>query len=90
MTTNNRSSNPRNAPANGTGEFRWVVYTVADRPNGKAWWTPIGSAHVNKDKSLNVYLDALPVNGKLTIRREEKKQRDDDSANGADAWEPGR
>jgi len=42
----------------------------------KAIWTKIGIAFVNRDQSLNVLLDMLPLNGKLHIRerRYEKKQ----------------
>lgn len=31
-------------------------------------WTKIGIAFVNRDDSLNVMLDALPLSGKLHIR----------------------
>ncbi len=34
----------------------------------KSIWTKIGVAFVNKDQSLNVMLDALPVHGRLHIR----------------------
>ena len=43
------------------------VYTVVK--NGeKDYWNRIGMAFVNKDGSLNVKLNALPVNGSLNIR----------------------
>jgi hypothetical protein len=43
------------------------VYTILK--NGeKAFWQKIGRAHVNKDASWNVYLNALPLNGELNIR----------------------
>jgi hypothetical protein len=48
---------------------RKEVYTVVERGAGKDdFWCRIGTAWVNKDGSLNVVLDALPVNGKLHIR----------------------
>ena len=31
-------------------------------------WVRVGTAFVNRDGSLNVYLDALPTNGRLHIR----------------------
>jgi hypothetical protein len=43
------------------------VYTVI-RNGEKAFWQKVGRAHINKDGSLNVYLNALPVNGELNIR----------------------
>jgi hypothetical protein len=43
------------------------VFTIVER-NGKSFWVRIGTAFVNKDGSETVYLDALPVNGRLQIR----------------------
>lgn len=57
-------------------ETRLVVYTVKDKEGGGSWWTKIGTAKKNKDDSLNVYLDALPLDGKLVIRKEEKRERE--------------
>jgi len=34
----------------------------------KAVWRTLGIAFENKDGSINVYLDAYPVNGKLQLR----------------------
>jgi hypothetical protein len=43
------------------------VYTI--QKNGeKSFWIRLGVAFVNKDGSLNVRLDGLPVNGSLHIR----------------------
>jgi hypothetical protein len=43
------------------------VYTVVK--NGeKTLWVRIGIAFTNKDGSLNVLLNALPVNGEMNIR----------------------
>ena len=45
------------------------VYTIIDRGDEKkAIWIQIGAAFENKDGSLNVRLNALPVDGKLHIR----------------------
>jgi hypothetical protein len=44
-----------------------IVYTVAGEGEKKRW-IKIGVAFENKDGSLNVLLDALPVNGHLNIR----------------------
>lgn len=45
------------------------VFHIRDRgPNQKGWWTQVGSAWTNKDGSLNVILDTLPIDGKLHIR----------------------
>jgi hypothetical protein len=36
--------------------------------NGKTLWRTLGNAFPNRDGSMNVYLDSLPVNGKLQLR----------------------
>lgn len=38
----------------------------------KAIWTKIGIAFLNRDQSLNVMLDMLPLNGRLHIRDRRK------------------
>ena len=50
------------------------VYTVSDREGDqKNRWTRIGVGFVNRDDSINVVLDAYPVNGRLHIRNRENK-----------------
>lgn len=44
-----------------------VVFTVVER-NGKSFWVRIGIGAVNRDGSINLKLDAVPVNGSLQIR----------------------
>ncbi len=49
------------------------VYTIINReddehPERKNLWIHIGIAFVNRDGSINVRLNALPVNGSLHIR----------------------
>ncbi len=46
-----------------------VVYTIVEREcDGKKFWIRVGSAVRNRDDSIQVTLDALPVNGMLHIR----------------------
>jgi len=61
--------------SNGNGAKRKVVYTIIEPGDGKNIWRTVGSAFVNRDESLTVLLDALPVNGRLHIR--EPKERED-------------
>ena len=43
----------------------------------KTIWMKMGTAYVNRDNSINVYLDGLPVNGKLQVRDwDEKDERE--------------
>ena len=46
-----------------------IKYVYAIVKNGeKNFWVKIGVAFVNKDGSLNVRLNAFPVNGEMNIR----------------------
>lgn len=45
-----------------------AVYTVIPKAEGRDLWLRIGSAFPNRDGSLTVYLDAMPLNGRLQIR----------------------
>jgi hypothetical protein len=45
-----------------------AVYTVIAKNEGKDFWLRVGGAFPNRDGSLSVLLDALPINGKLQIR----------------------
>ncbi len=46
-----------------------IAYTIVERnKDGRKFWVRVGAAFVNRDGSLNVRLDAMPVNGELQIR----------------------
>ena len=57
-----------------------VVYSIIEptKEGAKPYWQRLGVAFENKDGSLNVLLNGLPVNGKLHIR--EELPRDGDKA----------
>ena len=40
------------------------VISPVDKDGGGTWWLRCGSAFVNKDNSINVYLDAMPLRTK--------------------------
>lgn len=44
------------------------VFAISERENSKAIWTRVGTAFVNRDNSLNILLDSIPLNGKLQVR----------------------
>jgi hypothetical protein len=46
---------------------RFAVFSIREGKNG-AVWVRAGTAFVNKDGSMNVYLDVLPIDGKLHVR----------------------
>jgi len=50
------------------------VYTVVDR-GGKSFWVRIGVGFTNRDGSLNLRLDAIPVNGTLQVREWEPYEK---------------
>jgi len=37
-------------------------------------WIRVGAGFQNKDRSINVLFDALPLNGKVTIKKASKKE----------------
>ena len=43
------------------------AYTVTERGE-RTFWTKIGVAFTNRDGSINVKLDAVPVSGTLCLR----------------------
>jgi hypothetical protein len=54
---------------------RLAVYTVIQTPEGDEIRLRIGSGQRNDDTSLTVQLDAIPINGKLEIRRYQPRDR---------------
>ena len=70
--------------AEGNSNGRLDVFTIVERAqkgnassddSEKKYWVKIGAAFVNRDDSLNVYLDAVPVNGMLHLRKPTSKQK---------------
>ena len=45
------------------------VYTIAEGSDEyRSRWTKVGIGFVNSDDSINIVLDAVPVNGRLHVR----------------------
>lgn len=58
---------------------RFAVFSVKDITEGetkKTVWVRAGAAWKNRDGSLNIYLDVLPLEGKLHVREaiEDRRQ----------------
>ncbi|GEM_PF-319151 len=54
-----------------------IAYHVREVKEGKDFWTRIGSAWSHKDsKGFTVQLDAVPLDGRITLRRPEEKAGD--------------
>ncbi|MCY1024063.1 hypothetical protein [Pyxidicoccus sp. MSG2] len=63
---------------------RLNVFSARER-NGRTYWTKAGSAFVNKDGSINVLLDVLPLDGKLQLRTADAKDEAGDASGTAEA-----
>jgi hypothetical protein len=46
----------------------YAIYDSKNDPRDRSRWVRVGVAFENKDGSLNVLLDALPLSGRLQIR----------------------
>jgi hypothetical protein len=44
-----------------------IAYVITQRGTNK-YWTRVGAAFVNRDGSINVKLEAVPVSGEIHIR----------------------
>ena len=58
---------------------RRAVYVITERvthDGAKSFWTRVGAAFDNRDGSVTVKLDALPVSGTLQIRDDDRDNRD--------------
>jgi hypothetical protein len=47
---------------------RFKVLCPVEGKNDKTYWVKMGIGFPNKDGSTNLFLDGLPVNGRLQIR----------------------
>ena len=56
-----------------TAGKRLAVFSIREGKGGSIW-VRAGSAFVNKDGSLNVLLDVLPLDGKLHVREAGEKR----------------
>lgn len=52
---------------------RMSVFHVVEREGIDPIWTKVGEAFVNRDGSLNLYLDLIPINGRLHVREKQTK-----------------
>ena len=52
------------------------AYTITERGE-RTFWTRIGVAFTNKDGSINVRLDAVPVTGTLCLRSAKASEKAD-------------
>ncbi len=53
-----------------------TVYAITEKGE-RSFWTRVGVAYPNRDGSLTLQLDALPVSGKLQVRSDEPRDEAD-------------
>jgi hypothetical protein len=60
-----------------TGGKRLAVYAINEKDGDRAaWWQKIGLAFQNRDGSIGIYLDALPLGtNKLQVREQKDEPR---------------
>ncbi len=54
--------------------YKQVFMVEKSEDGGRSFWTKIGVAFVNKDNSLTVELNAVPLSGRLQIRDPKRKE----------------
>jgi hypothetical protein len=57
----------------------YAITAWAQGSESRSRWTRIGVAFKNKDGSLTIKLDALPVSGIIQVRKEQEKTANDDA-----------
>lgn len=61
------------------------VYQITEKEGEKAHWTRIGVAFINRDDSLNVVLDCIPLTGKMHIREKSAVKKPSNQQSGKEA-----
>jgi len=66
---------PVGPTAGGAWQRPWVAYNIIDRPGMKnRIWSRVGTAWLNRDGSINVLLDSLPLGGKVNLRPDDRER----------------
>ncbi len=52
---------------------RYAVFSIRKTSKNTSVWTRAGHAWVNRDGSMNLYLDVLPIDGVLHVREAGEK-----------------
>jgi hypothetical protein len=45
-----------------------LVYQIVERKDGKSFWNRVGAAFTNRDGSLTLKLDSIPIGGTMQVR----------------------
>jgi hypothetical protein len=65
------------APAEGSAARKpWIAYNIIEKPGLRnRIWNRVGTAWLNRDGSINVVLDALPLGGRIQLREDDRERR---------------
>ena len=78
------SDSSGNNGSTSNGGKRLAVYAINEKEGERAWWQKIGLAFTNRDGSIAIYLDALPIGtNKLQVREQRDEQSPRATAGGA-------
>jgi hypothetical protein len=61
----------------------WVALNIIERGEGEAmktYWSRVGRAFHNRDGSVNIYLDSVPLGGKIQIREDDRERKEERGA----------
>jgi hypothetical protein len=54
------------------GAKRWAAFDVIDRGGNKGFiWSRVGSAWLERDGSITLVLDSVPIGGRIHLREED-------------------
>lgn len=65
-----------------------LVYTIVERKDGKSFWTRIGAAFTNRDGSLTLKLDAIPIGGTMQVRDWEPRDAEKEARSPTSSSQP--
>ncbi len=65
-----------------------VAWSIVERGQGKSFWTRVGVGFVNRDGSLTLRLDAIPISGTIQVREWEPYDRRGESSDGPGRAKP--
>src|SRR5688500_17461275 len=63
-----RAIEPKENPISSLAQKMFKVIVPIERKDGKTHWLRVGTAFPNRDESINLYLDVMPMDKKLQIR----------------------
>lgn len=67
---------PVSQPESSGSRRPWIAYNIIEKPGLKSRiWNRVGTAWLNRDGSINVVLDALPLGGRFQLREDDRERR---------------